>query len=85
MATLGFAQNCRAKILVKAHSLAAARRRADKMTAFDVDWNPVDGRMFVEHVAEFKPRKKARPPCQPKIHFHAEAQSRKESQKAQMV
>ena len=58
MATLAFVQHCRAEVLIQARSLAAARRKADKITAFDVDWNPADGKMSVEGVAEFKPRQK---------------------------
>ena len=60
MATLGFVQHCRAEVLVRARSLAGARRKAERITAFDVDWNPADGKMSVERVAEYKPLEKAR-------------------------
>jgi hypothetical protein len=61
MATLAFVQNCRSEVLIKARSLIDARRKADKITAFDVDWNPADGRMSVERVAKYKPRKTCQP------------------------
>jgi len=58
-ATLTFAQYSRAEVLIKAHSLEDARRKADEIGADEVDdWNPVDGEVSVENVAERKSSKK---------------------------
>ena len=60
-ATLTFVQTSRGEVLIKARSLKDARRKADEITAYDVDdWNPKNGEMSVESVAELKPRKKTR-------------------------
>jgi hypothetical protein len=65
-ATLTFVQTSRGEVLIKARSLKNARRKADEITAYDVDdWNPMNGEMSVESVTELKPRKKARQKCQP--------------------
>jgi hypothetical protein len=58
--TLTFVQHCRSEILIKARSLKSARRKADEIGADEPDWNPLDGEMAVESVAEYKPRKKSR-------------------------
>jgi hypothetical protein len=59
-AILTFVQNCRAEVLIEARSLKAARCKADKIGADEVDWNPTNGEMSVESVTELKPRKKTR-------------------------
>jgi hypothetical protein len=65
-ATLTFVQYSRGGVLIKARSLKDARRKADKITAYDVDdWNPVNGELSVESVTELKPRKKTRQRRQP--------------------
>jgi len=62
-ATLTFIQTCRGEVLIKARSLKDARRKADEIGTDEVgDWNPVDGEMSVESVAELKPRTKTRQP-----------------------
>ncbi len=65
-ATLTFVQTSRGEVLIKARSLKDARRKADELSAFDVDdWNPMNGEMTVESVTELKPRKKIRQKSQP--------------------
>ena len=62
-ATLTFVQYSRAEVLIKAHSLKDARRKADEIGADEVDnWNPVDGEVSVESVTERRPRRKTRQP-----------------------
>ena len=65
-ATLTFVQYSRGEVLIKARSLKDARRKADEISAYDVDdWNPMNGEMSVESVTELKPRKKTRQTRQP--------------------
>jgi len=48
---LGFTQHSTAKVIIKAKSLAEARRKADEIEAEDVDdFDPVDGELRVEWV-----------------------------------
>jgi len=54
-AILTFVQYSRGEVLIKAHSLKEARRKADKIGADEVDdWNSVDGDVSVESVTERK-------------------------------